>query len=377
MFVVVNVACSYIVVCTISTTDLNNVQAFQITIRPDESIWLTLNTDLLQNNCRMGRYLRSMQNLIETFFIVEREHLFDDDEISGDTDNGNEDAKCDKELENEATNGEVGNGDDDGQANSSTAESLNDFEYDDLPVTFFDELYQKLRDAHAKSAYVGHQYTNEHVQNEHLRPTLTQYQMDGVKWMLNRENSQRVYPTELQSIQLRWPSNGTHRFYYNRRTIQLAIDQNDDILIPSGGILADAMGLGKTVEMLTLILLNQKMPDESSISEKTIDNDTLDQVIRCLCPGKSIKALVKCNECHMYQHRECVTQFHSDITPDTLYYCPYCWKQRTPLKVKTTFIVSPPSIKMQWYDEIAKHVAKSGFKVSDCVWCRVCASYRF
>lgn len=344
--------------------DVKNVDAFEIALRPDGSLWLTLTPPLLQNDSKSRRYLRSLRDLIETFFVVERENLFDDaDDIE--PQHSNDDAKA-----------EYGPAEADAEMPANAAAmAVDDFDDHNLPTTFFDELYQKLRDEHERSGYVGHSYSDECVQHTDMRPVLTQYQKEGVKWMLNRENGRRFYPTEFKPISMRWLRNEAYAFYYNSRTIQLQINRNEDIRIPSGGILADAMGLGKTVEMLSLILLNQRPPTNppppppppsaTGIDWPAIGETDADEVIiRCLCPLKTIKSLVRCNECLLYQHRQCVAQSDREATPDRLYYCPYCWKHREPLRVKTTFIVSPASIKMQWYDEIVKHVATTDFRVS-------------
>lgn len=341
--------------------DVKNVEAFEIEVRSDGSLWLILVPELLQDKCKSGPYLRSLRDLIETFFVVERENLFDTDDDDSHPTN-------DDTMEHNDRNEQVA-----AEASTNSIElAANDFDDDHLPTTFFDELYQKLRDAHEQNGYVGHSYTDEYVQHADMRPTLTPYQKQGIKWMLNRENGQRFYPTEFKAITLRWLHSDKHTFYYNSRSIQIKIDQNDDVRIPSGGILADAMGLGKTVEMLTLILLNRRTVASQPILTAAYDNcpaisenEAIEVVVRCLCPAKTNKSIVRCNECQLYQHRECVAQSDTNATPDRLYYCPYCWKHREPLRVKTTFIVSPSSIKMQWYDEIVKHIATTDFRVSD------------
>lgn len=127
------------------------------------------------------------------------------------------------------------------------------------------------------------------------------------------------------------------------------------------------LGLGKTVEMLDLILLNprQECEQERSFDDlsKYIFEHDLDY-LRCLCAKRSLVDTVRCTRCYMLQHRLCVSQLNASAAPDTRYICPTCWKNEEPLKAKTTIIVSPPSIKLQWRDEVINHISDTNFKVS-------------
>lgn len=334
--------------------DVDNVAEFNFEARSDGSLWLTFNEQQIIQN-RASRYVNSLNNLVETFFVVKHKQLL----LADDSDDEN-----DKNEDNE-------HDEDNAKADGCEPEAQSvDEDIDDknLPATFINMFYEKLRAAHECAKSDGPNHSNESVQHKDLRPVLTQYQVDGIKWMLNREKYPRFYKSEFQPIEMRFHSNVNHIFFFNEQTLQMRVDRNDDVEIPSGGILADAMGLGKTVEILALILLNQRVIDIPMIEDDanmTVNANDCDQVIRCLCPATLVKPLVMCNGCQMYQHRECVGQFNNgSLASDSNYYCPYCWKQRAPLPVKTTFIVSPPSIKMQWYDEIVKHISNMDFKVS-------------
>lgn len=239
---------------------------------------------------------------------------------------------------------------------------------DELPVNIIDELYLQLRETH-KDGKLVHKYPNEYIQHKDLQPQLTHYQIDGVNWMLNRERVIDHFPTEFRAVARRWPEPATNvNFYYNERTMVLMVNKNEDISIPTGGILADAMGLGKTVEMLALILLNSRQMKPQNrvfydLNQYDFGEDDVNY-LRCLCAKKNVTDTVRCTKCFMLQHRVCVSQFNKSITPDTQYICPTCWQSEEPINAKTTFIVSPPSIKLQWRDEVIKHINDENFKVS-------------
>lgn len=317
---------------------------------------------------RSGRYLRSTKNLVETFFIIEKEFLFaENDEIV---------------IENEAITNATGEevekdggaaADNDQQDADDVSDAGTDStDSDELPVKIIDDLYQQLREAHRNKALpIG--YSDEFIQHSDLRPQLTRYQLNGVRWMLNREFTIDYFPTEFAEVTPRWPSAQTNvKFFYNERTMILQANENPDVPIPKGGILADAMGLGKTVEMLDLILLNQRNVDlDQHFNREVPINRAAEQykfynppILRCLCANKVICDTVRCIRCYMHQHRKCVSQNNTADVPDTRYICPTCWQNEPLLESKTTFIVSPPSIKHQWRDEVVKHVKNDNFKVS-------------
>lgn len=347
--------------------DVGTVPAFQLQIINDEptceSLWLCFDPNLMELRNRRGRYLRATKHLVETFFVVEQEFLFGENDeihiqneavIDTNVDGVNDDAQNLLEV-----NMDEDNSSDDGTASTDS---------DELPVKIIDDLYAQLREVHRNKPFPIN-YTDEFIQHSDLRPKLTQYQLDGVRWMLNRERAVDHFPTEFVEVTRRWPDHEMNaKFFYNERTMILQVNENPDVLIPKGGILADAMGLGKTVEMLDLILLNQRTIDPNQYCERemaTAQSREIDEVVlRCLCPNKTLRNTVRCIRCCMYQHRVCVSQRDTIDAPDARYICPTCWQNEPPLESKTTFIVSPPSIKMQWRDEVCKHVNNDNFKVS-------------
>lgn len=360
--------------------------AFQLKIINDERnievLWLVFDPNLMEIRNRSGRYLRSTKHLVETFFIIEQEFLFGENDeiviqneaIVNTNNDGDENVNGGGEVEMqnfEEFNNGADNKDDDSVADTESSDSS-----DELPVKIIDDLYQQLREAH-RNQTLAINYTDEFIQHNDLRPKLTQYQLDGVRWMLNREHAIDYFPTEFVEVTRRWPDAQIDvKFFYNERTMILQANENSDVAIPKGGILADAMGLGKTVEMLDLILLNQRQIDPNQQNQRdapAINWNTEaykfynQPILRCLCANKAHTNTVRCIRCYMYQHRACVSQRDTINAPDVKYICPTCWQDEPAYESKTTFIVSPPSIKLQWRDEVLKHVSNDNFKVSVCI----------
>lgn len=337
-----------------------------------ETLWLVFYPHLMEFRNRSGRYLKATKNLVETFFVIEQEYLFgENDEVV-------------IQNEEQIDPNEASAADDQSPMELADDNSNDSDDSDELPIKIIDELYQQLREVHHENGPVNN-HPDEYIQHEDLRPRLTNYQIDGVKWMLNRERITDYFPTEFEEVFLRWPDLVSKvKFFYNDRTMLLLFNQNEDIPIPTGGILADAMGLGKTVEMLCLILLNRRTVLENHHFERQTreiesydvecygddsefeddDDYNYEETLRCLCPKKGLHETVRCIRCHMWQHRSCVSQRNTLAAPDTHYICPTCWQNEEPLEAKTTFIVSPPSIKLQWRDEVIKHIGDDNFKVS-------------
>lgn len=119
---------------------------------------------------RSGRYLRATKHLVETFFIVEQEFLFgENDEIliqnEAVVDTADDDDATDMTQNQNAIDVD---GDDD-ESNDGTEST----DSDDLPVKIIDDLYAQLRESHRNKA-LPINYTNEFIQHKDLRPTLTQ-----------------------------------------------------------------------------------------------------------------------------------------------------------------------------------------------------------
>lgn len=284
------------------------------------------------------------------------------------------------------------------------------------------KLYRQLREAHFE--YDNIQFHDVLIQHEDLKATLTPYQAEGVRWMLQRELIEDSYPEIYTRCHLKFPS----KSILDRKCMYYASDYSELKIydrpfgyrrfpIPSGGILADEMGLGKTVEFLALILLNRRhIPDVNEINvQMIVENENTDAIevdtidvqppnkklkmneeinynvmnqkaahemensndddpekpkehiieLFCVCYNGTKTKLIKCTKCDLYQHRKCVLKHVIDFENiDATYICPACWKKEENIIAPTTLVVVPNAIKSQWMHEVKKHV-ESNIKVSN------------
>ncbi|KAG4066978.1 hypothetical protein HA402_007726 [Bradysia odoriphaga] len=246
-------------------------------------------------------------------------------------------------------------------------------------VNSVSELYSMLSDAHAND---NEQLTEQVTMPEYFVPELRSYQTKALQWMLRREKNTKYSLPEFMPVTCHSIPNMT--FYFNYRTVELMDCDPGGLKIPTGGILADEMGLGKTVEMLALILTNPNRNRTRSdfnhheAGKFNIVNDICkilrqislaelhqklkkNQILKCVCTNGNTRKTVQCPRCLYFQHEVCVAKY--SVKPIVNYICPECWKLEPLTHSPSTFIVSPPSIKMQWQDEIQKHIADTKFRV--------------
>jgi hypothetical protein len=69
---------------------------------------------------------------------------------------------------------------------------------------------------------------------------------------------------------------------------------------------------------------------------------------------------VKCHDCGIVQHRECV---RFDRKTMGAYICPHCTLHKPLVESKSTLIVAPAAISAQWLEEVHKLVKKQGLQV--------------
>lgn len=224
-----------------------------------------------------------------------------------------------------------------------------------------DQFYERLREMHLKD--VLDESIPEDVSHKCLRPTLRPYQIQAIRWMLDRETVQKVLPA--QYLKLRNCNIPGVDFYMYLDTFEVADRMPRETIIPPGGILADEMGMGKTVEVLGLLLFNRKKSKKRKRQELEKDKDEInadeEREIRCICSRNSNKKVIACQKCGLRQHRKCVLK--NCVQEPKRYICPECWRSEPLVESGTTIIVSPVSIKMQWASEIAKHVDDRSFRI--------------
>ncbi|XP_077977892.1 E3 ubiquitin-protein ligase SHPRH-like [Glandiceps talaboti] len=89
---------------------------------------------------------------------------------------------------------------------------------------------------------------------------------------------------------------------------------------------------------------------------------------QCICgikeadEKKDKKLRVKCSQCGLWQHAECVN-YDFEHADHIEYHCPHCLVAMPPLPSCATLIISPSSISHQWVDEINRHIKTATLKV--------------
>eukprot|EP00898_Chlorokybus_atmophyticus_P007364 jgi/Chlat1/7629/Chrsp64S07159 len=227
-----------------------------------------------------------------------------------------------------------------------------------------------------------------------LLPTLRPYQRRAVAWMVNREKAiEGVQHDDEQPHPLWEPVEdlrGTKSFYYCPYSGQVSWTRYPAPPPISGGILADEPGLGKTVEVLTLVLANQhevsRTMQARKAHRKRLKEVTWQRLVAtrrervdCVC-GADIeeelgKYRVQCEVCYAWQHAYCVEYDLRLSDPeliriagrDFVYVCSTCRCLCAGTVVEedcgSTLIVCPASILQQWQEEIKKHVQAGELRV--------------
>ena len=96
----------------------------------------------------------------------------------------------------------------------------------------------------------------EAKQPARITTKLLPYQLQGLAWLLEKENLQPQPSGSKEVVQL-WQRSGGSRKVYTNIATNFSI-QNEDPKFASGGILADDMGLGKTIEVISLIVADME-----------------------------------------------------------------------------------------------------------------------
>jgi SWI/SNF-related matrix-associated actin-dependent regulator of chromatin subfamily A3 len=87
-------------------------------------------------------------------------------------------------------------------------------------------------------------------QPERLKATLLPYQLQGLAWLLEKENPVLPAPGSKATVQLWKRDEKRNDLFYNIASLH----RSATVTLAKGGILADDMGLGKTLQVISLIL---------------------------------------------------------------------------------------------------------------------------
>lgn len=243
----------------------------------------------------------------------------------------------------------------------------------------FDLIYELHKETGCLNEMIGCGDDSVIQELSYLKPALRPYQINGIKWMLFKENfsfdRSRVseLPSDLHPLYLKLVNKKNDCVYYHK--FYGIVTNKAPLKLKSlpGGILADEMGLGKTLEILSLIMLNPRCDDFKFQFEKCqVDKNRQElnkKSFSCLCGNtpESFQAdsfkryqytidvsVYQCVACMVWTHVKCVNY----RGPKQEFLCLECCTKVAPIKSGCTLIVTPSVISYQWADEIKKHVDK-------------------
>jgi SNF2 family DNA or RNA helicase len=154
-------------------------------------------------------------------------------------------------------------------------------------------------------------------------------------------------------------------FFYNMTTgavtIQLPMDEPLEQLSQGAAILADSMGLGKSIQVLALIVYLKHLSPNSSYSGHSLSQLLQPSVQRlhsenrqqCICCKARKSEWIQCDICSSWHHGCCVGTCDDGTVTCIRCLCRYF--EQHPLMSNTSLLVLPDNLVHQWMHEIKKH----------------------
>ncbi|RZC55977.1 hypothetical protein C5167_014829 [Papaver somniferum] len=250
-----------------------------------------------------------------------------------------------------------------------------------------------------------------------LRPTLRPYQRRATNWMVQREkgtsenlNCQNQFfrPLSVTVCFLDTES----KMFYNPFSGNISLHPESSLSYVSGGILADEMDLGKTVELLACIFAHRRPTSDGDVTfdnQMQVNRHQISNLkrlkrerVECICGAVNesykYKGLwVQCDICDAWQHADCVgyspVRSPSDsneaaegtghqqvpsvknnessstkiVEDDGNFTCQLCLEliqaSSSPVNTGATLVVCPASILQQWNAEIIRHIEPGSLKI--------------
>ncbi|WWC62158.1 uncharacterized protein I303_104750 [Kwoniella dejecticola CBS 10117] len=106
------------------------------------------------------------------------------------------------------------------------------------------------------------------IANGQLNTDILPHQSQALKWMIDRENPKLPATPKDKAVQFWIKQKGDHKDYY--LNVATKTPQYDEPVLGKGGIIADGMGLGKTLSMLSLVLATTKDKVDAKSSKATL-----------------------------------------------------------------------------------------------------------
>lgn len=244
-----------------------------------------------------------------------------------------------------------------------------------------------------------------------LLPELKPYQRRAAYWMVRREKGDAESLAEEEKSQFISPLclpleflDTSSKIFYNPFSGSVSLHPQNSSAYVFGGILADEMGMGKTVELLACIFAHRKSADEDNMIADSESQATEDlkvnlkrlkrERVECICgavsENRSYKGLwVQCDVCDAWQHADCVGYSEASngkecgkssvfnkyirkkntttiVVRDGKYICQLCSElinaTNSPIATGATIIICPAPILPQWHAEIMRHTRSGSLK---------------